>query len=99
MHRVHPFGNDWDRLDVSLAVNGIELEPVAFVDRSVVFRLYMPIDAIHRISIGSSTFIPNEVNGSNDTRILGVPVASIETTRLLDGEAPVAPVPALRDSP
>ena len=88
MHRVHPFGSDWDRLDISLTVNGIELEPVAFADHSVTFRLYTPIAAIHRINIGSSTFIPNELDGSNDTRTLGIPVVSIETTRLADGFTP-----------
>jgi hypothetical protein len=82
LHPVHPFGSEWDRLELAVAVNGIELRGHDLDERRAVFRLYEPITAINRIRITSSTFVPNELHGSNDTRTLGVPLASIETLRV-----------------
>jgi hypothetical protein len=74
LYPVHRHSKSPRRFGLRLEVDGLELEPVAYAPRQVVFRLPPVMDMIHTVRIRSATFVPGDEGRSDDTRTLGVPV-------------------------
>jgi hypothetical protein len=77
LHPVHPLATDPDHLAVRVLANGVELERVETTPTSLSFGLYHGLDRVEELRILSSVFVPRELSGSSDERVLGVPVRSL----------------------
>jgi hypothetical protein len=77
LFKAHPFGADWSRLDVRVEVNGVELPFLRAEGFDLHFALYENLREISTLRIRSSTFVPRELNGSTDERVLGIPVREV----------------------
>lgn len=74
----HPYINNIEKLGLNLFINGKCLEFHHRDGNSFYFLLRKDVKQIHEIQIMSSTFVPKELGINNDTRRIGVDIASIE---------------------
>ena len=75
----NPYSADLNKLKLRISVNGANLAFSHKDNNAYYFTLSKNIKEINEIRIVSSTFIPKELNiNSNDTRVLGIDVQSIQ---------------------
>lgn len=74
----HPFKKDLLKLKLQVTINGHNLNFDHQDDNSYHFILDKKINFITEVQIFSSTFIPEKLGMNNDTRELGIDIASIE---------------------